>query len=43
MNNVKQIAAIAGVAIAFLGTLCTVIGQGVDACDKIKQLKEDIK
>lgn len=43
MNNVKQIATIAGVVIAFMGTICTVINQGVDACEKIKQLREDNK
>lgn len=41
--NVKQLVAIAGVVLAFMGTVCQTIGQGADSVDLIKSIKEGEK
>ena len=41
--NVKQLVEIAGVVLAFMGTVCQVVGQGTDAVAEIKSLKEGAK
>lgn len=41
--NVKQLVEIAGVVLAFMCTVCQVVGQGADAVAEIKSLKEGAK
>lgn len=41
--NVKQLVTIAGVVLAFMGTICQVVSQGADAVAEIKSLKEGVK
>ena len=41
--NIKQLVTIAGVVLAFMGTVCQVVGQGADTVAEIKSLKEGVK
>ena len=43
MNNIKQIVTIATLTLGFIGTVFSVVNEGIDTYSEIKQLKESSK
>lgn len=40
MSKIKSILAVAGVVLAFMGSLCSAVNDGVDSVERIKSIKE---